>query len=78
MTDIVNIPDLLPISQYPALGSANFNQEAYNYATSVPPAVSRMREIAVASRTCAIAAREQADAAMGYRNQAAYSAAAAE
>ena len=78
MTDIVNIPDLLPISQYPALGSANFNQEAYDYATSVPPAVSRMREVAVACRTCAIAAREQADAAMGYRNQAANSAAAAE
>lgn len=78
MTDIVNIPDLLPISQYPALGSANFNQEAYNYATSVPPAVSRMREVAVACRTCAIAAREQADAAMSYRNLAANSAAAAE
>ncbi|MBJ2140353.1 hypothetical protein JC796_06400 [Delftia acidovorans] len=78
MTDIVNIPDLLPISQYPALGSANFNQEAYNYATSVPLAVSRMREVAVACRTCAIAAREQADSAMGYRNQAANSAAAAE
>ncbi len=78
MTDIVNIPDLLPISQYPALGSANFNQEAYNYATSVPPAVSRMREVAVACRTCAIVAREQADAAMGYRSQAANSAAAAE
>ena len=78
MTDIVNIPDMLPISQYPALGSANFNQEAYNYATSVPPAVSRMREVAVACRTCAIAAREQADAAMSYRNQAANSAAAAE
>ncbi|MEE9872291.1 MAG: hypothetical protein PBV86_16105 [Delftia lacustris] len=78
MTDIVNIPDLLPISQYPALGSANFNQEAYNYATSVPPAVARMREVAVACRTCAIAAREQADAAMSYRNQAANSAAAAE
>ena len=78
MTDIVNIPDLLPISQYPALGSVNFNQEAYDYATSVPPAVARMREIAVACRTCAIAAREQADAAMSYRNQAANSAAASE
>ncbi|MDC2858585.1 hypothetical protein [Delftia sp. DT-2] len=91
MTDIVQIPDVLPISQYPALGSANFNQEAYNYAMSVPPAVSRMREIAVACRTCAIAAQEyaqtaqsaaltattQADAAMGYRNQAGNSATAA-
>lgn len=91
MTDIVQIPDVLPISQYPALGSANFNQEAYNYARSVPPAVSRMREIAVACRTCAIAAQEyaqtaqsaaltattQADAAMGYRNQAGNSATAA-
>ncbi|MXN31054.1 hypothetical protein [Delftia sp. CH05] len=84
MTDIVTIPDVLPISPYPALGSTNFNNEAYAYATSVPPAVSRMREIAVACRTCAIAAQEyaqtaqaaastatsQADAAMGYRNAA--------
>nr|WP_180317966.1 hypothetical protein [Delftia acidovorans] len=84
MTDIVTIPDVLPISPYPALGSINFNNEAYAYATSVPPAVSRMREIAVACRTCAVAAQEyaqtaqaaaltattQADAAMGYRNQA--------
>ena len=84
MTDIVNIPDLLPISQYPALGSANFNQEAYNYATSVPPAVSRMREVAVAGRTCAIAAQESAQASQGhagnaltYSNNAASSAGAA-
>ncbi|WP_454722636.1 hypothetical protein [Delftia acidovorans] len=84
MTDIVNIPDLLPISQYPALGSANFNQEAYNYATSVPPAVSRMREIVVAGRTCAIAAQEFAQAAQShagnaltYSNNAATSAGAA-
>ncbi|WP_212644927.1 hypothetical protein [Delftia sp. PE138] len=91
MTDIVTIPDVLPISPYPALGSTNFNNEAYAYATSVPPAVSRMREIAVACRTCAIAAQEyaqtaqaaastattQADAAMGYRNAAQASATAA-
>lgn len=91
MTDIVTIPDVLPISPYPALGSINFNNEAYAYATSVPPAVSRMREIAVACRTCAVAAQEyaqtaqsaaltattQADAAMGYRNQAGNSATAA-
>ncbi|TDF26238.1 hypothetical protein EZI45_19145 [Delftia tsuruhatensis] len=91
MTEIVTIPDVLPISPYPALGSINFNNEAYAYATSVPPAVSRMREIAVACRTCAVAAQEyaqtaqaaaltattQADAAMGYRNQAGNSATAA-
>ncbi|WP_454708698.1 hypothetical protein [Delftia acidovorans] len=70
MTDIVNIPDLLPISQYPALGSANFNQEAYDYAVSVPPAVSRMREIVVAGRTCAIAAQEYAAAAQGHAGNA--------
>ena len=70
MTDIVQIPDVLPISQYPALGSANFNQEAYDYARSVPPAVSRMREIAVACRTCAIAAQEFATAAQSHAGNA--------
>ncbi|KFJ08906.1 hypothetical protein DR66_2052 [Delftia acidovorans] len=70
MTDIVNIPDLLPISQYPALGSANFNQEAYDYAVSVPPAVARMREIAVACRTCSIAAQEYATVAQGHAGNA--------
>jgi len=70
MTDIVTIPDVLPISPYPALGSTNFNNEAYAYATSVPPAVSRMREIAVAGRTCAIAAQEYATAAQGHAGNA--------
>ncbi|KFJ10063.1 hypothetical protein DR66_2394 [Delftia acidovorans] len=70
MTDIVTIPDVLPISPYPALGSTNFNNEAYAYATSVPPAVARMREIAVACRTCAIAAQEFAVAAQGHASNA--------
>ena len=70
MTDIVTIPDVLPISPYPALGSTNFNNEAYAYATSVPPAVSRMREIAVACRTCAIAAQEFAGAAQSHAGNA--------
>ncbi len=70
MTDIVTIPDVLPISPYPALGSTNFNNEAYAYATSVPPAVSRMREIAVAGRTCAIAAQEFAQAAQSHAGNA--------
>lgn len=77
MTDIVNIPDLLPISQYPALGSVNFNQEAYDYATSVPPAVSRMREIAVACWTNATAAQERANSAAGSASAASGSASAA-
>lgn len=70
MTDIVTIPDVLPISPYPALGSTNFNNEAYAYATSVPPAVSRMREIAVACRTCAIAAQEFATSAQSHAGNA--------
>ena len=70
MTDIVTIPDVLPISPYPALGSTNFNNEAYAYATSVPPAVARMREIAVACRTCAIAAQEFAGAAQSHAGNA--------
>lgn len=77
MTDIVTIPDVLPISPYPALGSINFNNEAYAYATSVPPAVARMREIAVACWTNATAAQERASSAAGSASGAAGSASAA-
>jgi hypothetical protein len=77
MTDIVTIPDVLPISPYPALGSTNFNNEAYAYATSVPPAVSRMREIAVACWTNATSAQERANSATGSASAAAGSASAA-
>ena len=77
MTDIVTIPDVLPISPYPALGSTNFNNEAYAYATSVPPAVSRMREIAVACWTNATAAQERANSAAGSASAASGSASAA-
>ncbi|MDH0776327.1 hypothetical protein N5C96_23235 [Delftia tsuruhatensis] len=77
MTDIVTIPDVLPISPYPALGSINFNNEAYAYATSVPPAVSRMREIAVACWTNATAAQERANSAAGSASAASGSASAA-
>lgn len=77
MTDIVTIPDVLPISPYPALGSINFNNEAYAYATSVPPAVSRMREIAVACWTNATAAQERASSAAGSASGASGSASAA-
>ncbi|WP_288896596.1 hypothetical protein [Delftia tsuruhatensis] len=77
MTDIVTIPDVLPISPYPALGSTNFNNEAYAYATSVPPAVSRMREIAIACWTNATAAQERANSAAGSASGASGSASAA-
>lgn len=77
MTDIVTIPDVLPISPYPALGSINFNNEAYAYATSVPPAVSRMREIAVACWTNATVAQERANSAAGSASGASGSASAA-
>ena len=88
MTDIVPVPAAPDVPQYPALGSANFNQEAYAVGTAFPGVTYRMWEIAVATHTNATAAKEQAeqarlsaqgaasesDAAMGYRNQAGQSA----
>lgn len=51
------------ISVYPALGSANFNQEAYDYATSMRPASVRLGELAQATHTNAVSAGESADIA---------------
>ncbi|MFG0786373.1 hypothetical protein [Delftia tsuruhatensis] len=91
MSLIPEIPAAPFVPLYPALGSLNFNQEAYAYGTAMPGVTTRLREIAAACRECAFAAREdamsaessrmlsaqQADQAMSYRNQAANSATAA-
>lgn len=63
MTDIVQIPETLPIAPFPALGSANYNQEAYDNGTTVPPAIERAREIVLAGHTNAVAAKESAETA---------------
>ena len=91
MSLIPEIPAAPFVPLYPALGSLNFNQEAYAYGTAMPGVTTRLREIAAACRECALAAREdamsaeasrmlsaqQADQAMSYRNQAGNSATAA-
>jgi hypothetical protein len=60
MTDIVPIPQTLPIAPFPSLGSANYNQEAYDNGTTVPLAIERVREIVQAGHTNATAAQERA------------------
>lgn len=84
MTDIVPIPAPPTVPLYPALGSANFNTEAYNYGSSMPSVVSGIQAMCQAAWTNAVAAQEraasaagsasaadtQANLAMGYRNQA--------
>ncbi len=84
MTDIVNPPAAPTVPPYPALGSANFNAEAYTYGSNMPGVVAGIQamcqaawtnalatqERAAAANTSAGTATQQADAAMGYRNQA--------
>lgn len=70
MTDIVPTPAAPSVPIYPALGSANFNQEAYTYGTSMPAVSYRIWEIGKASETNATAANERAVAAGGFRDQA--------
>ena len=77
MTDIVPTPAAPTVPIYPALGSANFNQEAYTYGTSMPAVSYRIWEIGKSSETNATAANERATAAaesagqsQGFRNEA--------
>ncbi|HBK01158.1 MAG TPA: hypothetical protein DDZ62_15195 [Delftia acidovorans] len=77
MTDIVPTPAAPTVPTYPALGSANFNQEAYTYGTSMPAVSLRIWEIGKASETNATAAGERAEASalsagqsQGFRNEA--------
>ncbi|MHC3431475.1 hypothetical protein [Delftia lacustris] len=77
MTDIAPTPAAPTVPTYPALGSANFNQEAYTYGTSMPAVSLRIWEIGKACETNATAANERAAAStlsagqsQGFRNEA--------
>lgn len=84
MTNPVAPPAAPTVPVYPALGSTNFNQEAYTYGSSMPAVSARIGAIgdaaytnavaaderAVAANNSAVSAAAQADAAMGYRNTA--------
>lgn len=84
MTDIVEVPPAPVVPPFPALGSNNYNDEAYAAGVALPGLSAGIHAIGVAARTNAVAAKEQAqaavasknaataqaDAAMGYRNAA--------
>lgn len=84
MTDIVEVPPAPVVPPFPALGSNNYNDEAYAAGVALPGLSAGIHAIGVAARTNAVAAKEQAqaavasknaataqaDAAMGYRNEA--------
>ncbi|MDA8521972.1 hypothetical protein [Acidovorax sp. NCPPB 4044] len=65
MTDIVPVPAAPTVPLYPALGSANFNTEAYNYGSSMPGVVAGIVALVQAAWTNATAANERAVAAAG-------------
>ncbi|MCG8990826.1 hypothetical protein MI467_28675, partial [Delftia acidovorans] len=67
MSLIPEIPAAPFVPLYPALGSLNFNQEAYAYGTAMPGVTTRLREIAAACRECALAARDDAMSAEASR-----------
>lgn len=83
-TDIVEVPAAPVVVPFPALGSTNYNDEAYAAGVSLPGFSAGMRALAMATRTNSVAgheralaaeqakivATEQADLAMGYRNTA--------
>lgn len=64
MTSIVPTPAAPVVPQYPALGSANFNQEVYTYGTAMPGVTYRTWEIGQAAQTNATVAQEQAQVAV--------------
>lgn len=84
MTNPVIPPAAPAVPVYPALGSPNFNQEAYTYGSSMPAVSAGIGAVGDAAYTNAVAANEravaadssaaaaaaQADAAMWYRNTA--------
>lgn len=84
MTDVVPIPAPRAVPPYPALGSPNFNSEAYTFGSSMPGVVYDIQAMIQAGYVNAVASNEraaaaagsasvadiQANLAMGYRNQA--------
>lgn len=91
MTEPVSPPAPVTVPLYPALGSANFNSEAYAYGSAMPAVAANINATGEAAYTNAVAAKEKAlaaaaseaaattnaDLAMGYRNTAQLAAAAA-
>lgn len=63
MTDIVPIPTPPTVPPYPALGSSNFNAEAYAYGSSMPAVVAAILAMNQAGYTNGVAAQERATAA---------------
>lgn len=84
MTEPVAPPEPATVPPFPALGSLNFNEEAFNNGTAMPGVMENIAQQAQAAYTNALAAKEkalaaaasetatttQADLAMGYRNTA--------
>ena len=65
MTEIVVVPAAPVVPPFPALGSPNFNQEAYDNGSAMPGVTQRVHEMAVTAHTNATAAQERATAAAG-------------
>lgn len=63
MTTTVAPPPAPTVPLYPALGSANFNQDAYAYATAMPAVAAVLGSIGQAAYTNAVAAQEMAASA---------------
>lgn len=65
MTEIVDIPETLPLNPFPHVDDPeeNYNAAAYEVGQQLPPAIERMREIAEAGRTNAVATHERAQIA---------------
>ncbi|SFB96807.1 hypothetical protein SAMN05216344_106130 [Polaromonas sp. OV174] len=72
MTDIVAPPEAPVVPPYPALGSPNFNAEAYAYGSSMPAVTQRQQEIGQAAYTNAVASKEQALAGQATHEQAVF------
>ena len=84
MTEPVSPPAPVTVPPYPALGSADFNSQAYAYGSAMPGVAANISATGEAAYTNAVAAKEkalaaaasesaattQADLAMGYRNTA--------
>lgn len=60
MTDIVPVPAMPEVPLYPALGSANFNMEAYTYGSSMRGVSQWQNAIGQACHTNALVAHERA------------------
>ncbi|WP_052712025.1 pyocin knob domain-containing protein [Paracidovorax citrulli] len=70
MTDIVPTPAPPTVPPYPALGSSNFNSEAYTYGSNMPGVVAGIQAMCQAAWTNAVAGQERATAAAASANTA--------